>query len=137
MQYNYNLLLRGKFVPLRGLPQDLFQIAAGLVLFATLGYSQVETAQISGKVLDPSGAVVRDAEVTLTKIGTDFKRSAKSDAEGSFLFPSVLPSSYQLRVAAPGFSTKQRVVSVAPGQKAGVDFTLEVGTAETMVQVSE
>ncbi len=99
--------------------------------------AQVETGQLTGIVRDPSGAVVVNATVSLVRQGTEVSRSAQTNEEGIYLFTNVLPSDYQVRVAAANFSTKQLRVSVAPGQRVGLDVELEVGTAETVVQVTE
>src|SRR5436190_1121294 len=113
------------------------QLTFVLSLVFTSLYGQVETGQLSGKVVDPSGAIIRGAEVSITKIGTDVKRTMKTTEEGSFTFSAVLPANYELKASAPGFAVRQQNISIGPGQKIGIDMHLEVGDTTTVVQVSE
>jgi len=111
-----------------------------LVLLAVLTpevYAQAEMGQITGTVLDQSGAAVPNANVNVKETGTGVTRSAVTGATGAYTVPNLLPGEYVVSAGAPGFATIERRVTVAVGTKVGLDLHLEVGKAETVVEVSE
>jgi hypothetical protein len=64
------------------------KILIGLLFVISVGWAQ-STAEISGTVRDPAGAVVAGADVTATQTETGVKRSVKTDAAGSFTLPNL------------------------------------------------
>src|SRR6202167_6838644 len=82
----------------RILALSLFILLAG----ATAGHAQ-STATLSGTVTDPSGAVVPQAQVTVTGISTGVVRAVTSDSAGSYTVPSLQPGNYSVRVDEAGF----------------------------------
>ena len=61
------------------------------------------SANVTGTVTDPSGAVVAGANVTIHNPVTGFERSATTDASGNFSFANVPFNPYHLAVTASGF----------------------------------
>jgi hypothetical protein len=59
-----------------------------------------QNAKLSGQVIDPSGAPIINADVHLVSEGTRAELASKTDREGGFVFPSVAPGTYSLRVEA-------------------------------------
>src|SRR5437762_13968140 len=59
---------------------------------------------ISGTVLDPSGALIPGAKITVTEAGTGLSRTATSDEQGRYVIPSLRPATYALTGENPGFS---------------------------------
>ena len=59
--------------------------------------------RISGKVLDPQAASVREAKISLVNAAGTTVASTSSNAQGDFSFESVRPGSYQLTAEATGF----------------------------------
>src|SRR6516225_11785984 len=81
-----------------------FLLAAALFIPA-LFFGQGRTeGQLSGKVLDPSGAAVPAAQLTLNQGTTGATLPATTNATGQYVFPSVLPGTYKLSVEAKGFA---------------------------------
>jgi len=109
-----------------------------LALLATVVWAQVETSSsIRGLIVDPTGAAVPSAKVTIRNTATGEERSTTSDNSGSYSFPSVVPGTYDISVQAAGFKrseVKNRVAQVT--QPAQVDFNLQVGDAAESVTVS-
>lgn len=95
------------------------------------------TSAIVGAVVDPSGAAVGGASVTVISTETTAKRTAMTDDAGRFSFPQLKPGSYTVRVEAAGFEP-QTVSSVSSGlgQKQTVNFTLKLPAAKGEVTVS-
>jgi len=108
-----------------------------LLAFAGIAAAQTETGQVTGKVLDPSGAVVPNAKLSLKSLSTNLVRSTVSNDAGIYLFPSVLPGDYELTAEAAGFAKSSQNVVVTVGARVGVDVRLEVGRPETVIQVTE
>lgn len=111
-----------------------------LILFGTMlctSSAFAQSAAVSGRVIDPSGAVVRDAEVIITHEGTGATRQAKSNSEGLYSFTFVQSGRYTLVATAEGFKRfEQRDVIVEPAQAAAIDIRLEVGAkAETITVI--
>ncbi len=112
------------------------------LLFALLSFGafkafpQAETGQIIGTVADPSGAVVPGAIVTVRSVATGTARVQTTGDAGTFTFPNLQPDAYEVSVTAPGFNTVKQTTTVAVGMKVGLDLKLEVGKAETIVEVT-
>ncbi len=60
---------------------------------------------ISGHVADSTGAVIPDANVTLTNVGTGAERSTVTTGAGDYTFPDVPPAIYKIQVTHAGFKT--------------------------------
>ena len=67
-------------------------------------------AELTGVVVDPSGAPVAQAAVTLTELATNARFGSTSAFDGGYQFSGVRPGRYSVMVEAPGF---QRVVRQA------------------------
>jgi len=100
-------------------------------------WAQVYSGTLTGVVTDPSGAVIPGAKVTLTDVGKQFEYTAVTDAVGRYLIRSLPPSTYDLKVEAPGFTTVvQSGIILAVNQNANVSVAMQVGTSATVVEVS-
>ena len=84
-----------------------------LWLLALPGSSAFAQGVFAGQVVDPQGAVVTGATVTLASEGAP-PRSTSSDDQGQFRFADVVEGAYTLQVAAPGFTDSTTAVRVAP-----------------------
>lgn len=102
-----------------------------------LAFAQTETGQISGTVTDPTGAVVPTAKVTATFVATNSIRTTQTSSSGAYVLTNLLPGDYQVKVEASGFSSSIANVTLVVGSTTTRDFKLEVGNAQTVVQVEE
>ena len=98
-------------------------------------WGQAETGQITGTVLDQTGASIPNATVTATNVGTNAVRETTSNAAGAYTLANLLPGTYDVMIAASGFNTFKQRVEVTVGGKIGLDVHMEVGSAATTVQV--
>jgi hypothetical protein len=95
------------------------------------------SGDIAGTITDPSGAVIPNATVTLTSSESGATQTRTTNAQGAYRFALLVPGSYKVAVAAPGFQQTQKATAVAVGQAAILNFSLAVGTAgSTTVEVS-
>ncbi|MCA1620561.1 MAG: TonB-dependent receptor [Acidobacteria bacterium] len=115
-------------------------LATLLILIFGLGVSahaQSDRGAITGRVVDPSGAVVPDAKVTVINTETNTAAETKTSGEGNFTFPQLPAAPYRLTVEAAGFKT-----ATVDGIQVGVQITrtvevpLEVGAVGDVVNVT-
>jgi hypothetical protein len=95
------------------------------------------TATISGTVLDLTGAVVRDAQVSLTLLSGSRLRTVKSGANGEFSFAGIPAGSYAVTVEAAGFmrfATKEFTIAAQQFYFAP-EIALTVAGATTSIEV--
>ena len=107
----------------------------GLMLPCPAAPQSATTGAISGTVLDPSGATVSGAVVTMTNKDTGENLSAKTDAGGFYTFPLLKLGTYTAIVEKTGFRKVERPVTVVVGQNQQVNFSLEVGNVNETIQV--
>jgi Carboxypeptidase regulatory-like domain/TonB dependent receptor-like, beta-barrel len=107
---------------------------AALLLVSPRALSQINFGRILGTVLDPSGAAISGATVTVTNVQTSASRVLTTDSDGGYVAPALSPGMYSVRAEAKGFKTSEhRDVTVEVGVDTRVDVNLEIGaTTETM-----
>ena len=94
------------------------------------------TATINGRVTDPADAVVPNASVTVTNLGTGVARDSVTNAEGLYSVAALIPGNYSVKVQAPGFSAADRSnVELLTGSTLSVDFKMQVGAVQQTVEV--
>ncbi len=102
-----------------------------------VAYAQNTNATIRGQVLDPTGALVSNAQVVIVNKNTGVTVfNGKSDSAGAFVAPQVIPGTYKVTVSAPGLKDAvidNLVATVA--QVASVDVNMQVGIATEVVTV--
>ena len=92
---------------------------------------------ISGHVADSTGAVIPDATVTLTNVGTSGKRTTLTTQAGDYTFTAVPVGVYNISATHAGFKTAaSNNVALQIQQSMRLDFTLEVGAVTDSVEVS-
>ncbi len=79
-----------------------------ILLCAGIAAAQVGSASLSGIVLDPSGATIANATVTLENIQNGELRAVRSNGTGGFSFAAVPSGDYNLKVDREGFTTYVR-----------------------------
>ena len=98
--------------------------------------AQGNTASLTGIVTDSQGASVPNAAVTVTNKATSTQNVATTDASGYYNFASLPVGAYTLQVELQGFKRAvQENVNLEVGQKARIDFSLEVGAVTETVSV--
>jgi outer membrane receptor protein involved in Fe transport len=82
----------------------VLSLAAVLVLcLSVIAFAQETTGRISGQVVDPAGAIVANAEVTLTNTATREERKVQTDDNGNYVLTQLQPGNYDLAVRGQGF----------------------------------
>ncbi|QNI32706.1 TonB-dependent receptor [Alloacidobacterium dinghuense] len=115
-----------------------FILASVVILALTLAprsWAQ-ENATITGTVLDPSGAVVPNAAISLTNPATGQVRQTVSNNDGIYLFANVGVGNFTLSASAGGFVNYTRTgISVNTGQTLKEDVKLTIGAAGQTITV--
>jgi hypothetical protein len=94
-------------------------------------------AQLRGVVSDPTGAVMQNATVTITEVGTNLSQTTKTDRSGNYILRALRPSTYTVKVEATGFQTVgQKGIVLAVDQETSLNFTLRPAGTSTEVQVT-
>jgi hypothetical protein len=107
-----------------------------ILVMVTAAYGQ-SGVTVFGKILDPDGAVISGATVTVVNLATEEERRTPSNGDGNYLIAALPAGVYRIEVDASGFQ-KQVVDSVAVdvGRTVAQDFRVQVGSAEESVTVT-
>lgn len=93
---------------------------------------QETTSALSGSVLDPQGAVIMNATVTLVNQNTGDMRGAMLKDDGTFQFDMLKPGSYSLKIEASGFVSAQTNINLQQNQQQSVNVPMQVLRYESM-----
>jgi hypothetical protein len=92
--------------------------------------------QLSGTVVDTSGAVIAGAAVQVRSANGTVQRTALSDRNGSFIISGLAAGNYRLVVSNPDFETKEMPVTVGTtGAPAQLRISLAVSAVSTTINV--
>ncbi|HVN19051.1 MAG TPA: carboxypeptidase-like regulatory domain-containing protein, partial [Dongiaceae bacterium] len=122
----------------RSFSEHLATVAAILLLCLSCEWAQAQaTSRVTGTVQDASGAMVAKATVKLTNEATNVSVSTKTTSSGSYVFDGIVPGTYTLSVAAPGFSTfVTHGNSLTIAQPMTINASLKPGQISEQVVVS-
>ena len=96
-----------------------------LILFTSAAFAQLTTADILGTVTDATGAVVPNATVTLTNLGTNEKRTGQSNGSGDYSFTLFLSDTTPSRSKPPASRHSiTKDLAVEAGDRARADIHL-------------
>lgn len=123
-------------------PQFLVILACLAAIVMVMGAAahpasaQVLYGSIVGTLTDETGAVVRNATVTVTNRSTGLTRQATTDTVGYYSIPNLLEGTYDLTVGASGFRPyTQKGVDVSINAVTRIDASLQVGALTEEVTV--
>src|SRR5262249_2330270 len=111
--------------------QKILAFTLILLSFSGIAHAQSSVAgAVGGTVTDPSNAVVPNAMVTLTNVGTNKEETITTEADGRFKFNNLQPGAYKVSVKTSGFAEYSQEVVVEVGRTSTVDASLNVGGAQ-------
>jgi hypothetical protein len=99
--------------------------------------STVATGNVQGTLSDPSGAVVEGAKITIKNKDTGNTVSTVTSSAGTYNSGTLVPGNYSVRADAAGFKSVEQGVIVRVGVVSGVNFTLQLGVSNTVIEVAE
>jgi hypothetical protein len=100
-----------------------------------MGQSLGNAGTIEGNVVDPSGAAVPKAAVTIHNAVTGYRQTAVAAADGSFRITNIPPNPYHLEVTASGFSTFAQDVTIRNAIPIAVNAKLALAGAQSSITV--
>jgi hypothetical protein len=108
-----------------------------LIFFlAHLSRAQSPYGTISGIVVDPTGAVIADAEILVVNDTTRVQYPGKTNSEGIYIVSNLPPGSYRIQISKPGFKTVIKPdVSLNVQDSASLNFTLPVGAVSEVITI--
>jgi hypothetical protein len=118
------------------------KIAIGALLLALFvavpAWAQTaNTGVVLGTVTDAKGGVVPDANAELINSATNESRSIQTNSSGQYVFPSVTPGSYSLKVGKSGFRTVTFTnIAVNVSKSYTYDVALEISSGAETVEVT-
>lgn len=120
---------------------DCFRHFGAAIIFTVLlsfsvAQAQTSSGRISGTITDSTGAVVPNANVTVSDAGTNLSRTATTDESGFYTLTNLPVGTYSVSIEVPNFkkSIKTENVLNADGRLT-IDFTLETGQISEVVEV--
>ena len=111
-----------------------------VLLFSALAVidlqAQVNTAVLSGTVMDATGAVVAGVKLQATNVSTDVSYVATTDGQGRYSIPELQVGTYDVSAQKSGFQkVLQTGIVLTVGAHSVLDFRLKVGRTEEVVEV--
>src|SRR5579863_1758977 len=106
-----------------------FVLPLAVLMFAAGAFAQGGNVAITGTVMDPSGAVVVGAKVTVTQQGTGTVRTDTTDSNGQFNITSIPPAGYSIAIEAAGFKKYVEKVVLLADQIHSTMIHLQLGSA--------
>jgi hypothetical protein len=114
----------------------VFSVFTSLILIGgSVAFAQI-AANLRGRVLDPSGAGVPNAQVELTESAKNVHQSTTTSSTGDYLFTNLNPGSFGVTVMASGFQKLEHTgITVTVGQTVSADLSLSLGGDQQTVTV--
>jgi hypothetical protein len=92
-------------------------------------------SQVTGTVVDPTGAVVPGATVMLRRLVEAVSNKVTTDKAGRFTLAAVPPGQYEVQIAAQGFLTLSQQIELQPRDLAQLTPVLSIGAMSETVTV--
>src|ERR1700676_1715814 len=106
------------------------------VVLAFSGKVVAQQATIVGTVIDPSGASLPNVNITVVNTESSAIKNVETNAAGQYVFPDLNIGHYRVRAEATGFKVaEQNNVVLQVGDRARLDFQMEVGAVQEVVTV--
>ena len=119
----------------------LLKFVTVLVVMTVMGLpiflkAQTVSGDLLGVVTDSSGAVVSNAQVVATNLGTGVKATTKSNATGEYRFINLPVGHYSLEATTSGMSGGYKDVQVQLNKQATANITAQVTSNTQVIEVN-
>ena len=99
--------------------------------------STLEGGQIGGIIVDPNGAVVAGAQVTVNNTQTGASQTTTANGDGHWVITGMQPGPVKVVISAPGFRNMQYDLELQASKPARMGTTLEIGGVSESVTVTD
>ncbi len=107
-----------------------------ILVCAPLTFAQDPTGKLQGQIVDPSGASVPKAAISVRNIATGFVAKEQSARDGSFYFSFLPVGEYVLHVNAPGFAAYDAPqIRIDVDRSVNLPIELKIATGSNTVDV--
>jgi hypothetical protein len=108
-----------------------------LLVHPVFSRAQFDTGSVLGTAVDPSGAYIPDAHVTIREVNKGVVFTTTTTSNGEFTFPSVPLGRYELSADKSGFGKfSASAFELTIGARQRVDVRLSPGEVQTAVTVT-
>jgi Carboxypeptidase regulatory-like domain/TonB-dependent Receptor Plug Domain len=109
-----------------------------MFLVCGVAQAQFDNGSLVGTIRDQSGAVVPNATVTATNTATNIATSAATNSSGDYEIPALHVGVYNISAKAPNYAEAEaQNITISVGNRQHIDLTLNVGSTQTSVEVSD
>jgi Carboxypeptidase regulatory-like domain len=116
------------------MPKTRYLFLLFLALLPAICLAQATGGALQGRVLDPSGAVIPQAQVTVTS-SSGKTATAVSDGAGSYTVRGLAAGDYTVNATTAGFAPFTSTVTLAAGQTKTLNIALQIQAEQQQVQV--
>jgi hypothetical protein len=108
-----------------------------LFLFSLpLLHAQSTNASLTGRVTDPSQALIESAQVAAIRLDTNARLQTLTNGSGEYHFATLPPASYRIEVEKPGFKKLVKPdVTLHVQDAVEIDFEMQLGAASETLDV--
>ena len=100
-------------------------------------FGQEFRGTITGNINDPNGAAIPGATVVVKNVETNVAATVKTNQDGSYTIPFLMPGKYSITATGDGFKTSVReAIELKVDDRLTIDFQLEIGTTAEVNVVS-
>ena len=111
-------------------------ICGALLPLGLTAFAQSRIGTIQGTVKDPTGALVPNAQVTVTQPVTGYRQSTQTDAQGSFKLVNVPFNTYKVRVEAAGFQPAEESIDLETTIPVNLELSLSLEETTAAVTIT-
>ncbi len=111
----------------------LVLVLSGVV--TVFAQSANQSFQVSGVVLDPTGAVIIEAKITMRRSGDPSSQVKTTNQRGEFRFTRIAGGNYEIETQKEGFAVTKTQITVGPQAPAPLQIVLPVGEVREEVAV--
>src|SRR5436309_1903108 len=117
--------------------RTILALAVAALFFCAPLRSQTTFATITGTVVDPSGALIPKARITVTNLETNYKNTAESNESGTYTVAQLREGTYTVEAAAAGFQGfRAEKIILAARDVRRIEIRLDVTSVSTNVEVT-
>ncbi|HVE59755.1 MAG TPA: TonB-dependent receptor, partial [Pyrinomonadaceae bacterium] len=115
----------------------LAAVVTAIVLNASIFAQNQTTGAIGGKVMDPQGAVIPNATVTITNLGTNKATTVTTSGDGEYRVTNLEPGTYSVEATSGSFApAKAERVIVEVGRETALELSMSVTGTSAQVEVT-